>query len=58
MASEDEIAIANINAKKQAHIEQRKARKALKDKTSDVDEVAARASVRTKAKGIKELVPK
>ena len=42
--------------KKQADIEQRKARKVLKDKTNAVDGAAATTSGKTKAKGKKGLV--
>ncbi len=44
--SEDEIAIANINKKKVADNEKRKAPKALKGKAKDVNGAAAKSIVK------------
>ena len=58
LASEDEIAIANINMKKLADIEQRKARKNLDDVSNVVDAVATKKRVRAKAPSKGELASK
>ena len=50
LASEDEIAIANINRKKDADNEKRKAKKALKVKAEVVNGAAAKSSVKAKRK--------